>query len=84
MVYNLVWKGVVMNKSTVSKLFAVCLLLIGITGCTASTSGESTWEVYGGFRARQIGETPASVSVQSTVVDKIVDSLTDGEVTEEE
>lgn len=73
-----------MNKCTVSKLFAVCCLLVGTAGCTVTTSGESSWEVYTGIRARQTGETPASVSIESTVVDKIVDSLIDGEVTEEE
>ncbi len=73
-----------MNKSTVGKLFAVCLLLIGTAGCNVTTTGESNWEVYTGFRTRSIGDKPSSVSIKSSVVDKIVDSITDGEVTEEE
>ncbi|KKN91215.1 hypothetical protein LCGC14_0220830 [marine sediment metagenome] len=59
-------------------------MMIGIMGCTITTAGEASWEMYGGFRTRQHSDIPAKVTIQSSVVDKIVDSLTDGEVSEEE
>lgn len=72
-----------MRKSFVTLLIAACLF-IGITGCGISTQGEANWELYGGFRTKQHSEEPAEIIVESSVVDKIVDSLTDGEVTEAE
>lgn len=72
-----------MNKNTVSKLLAACLLFVGTTGCSVTTEGKGEWEVYAGVRTRQIGDKPASVSIKSSVVDKIVNSILDDEVTEE-
>lgn len=73
-----------MRKRFVTSLLAVCLLVGPISGCSFTTTGEANWEVYGGVRTRQLSEEPASVEIKSSVVDKVVDSLTDGEVTEAE
>ncbi len=64
-------------------MLSVCLLF-GTAGCAVTTEGNSSWEVYGGLRMNQDSEKPAKVSVGSTILDRIVDSLTDGEVTEKE
>lgn len=68
-----------MKKNIVTSLFALCLF-VGTTGCAITTTGEANWEVYGGIRTRQLSEGPASVEFQSSVVDKITDSLTDKEI----
>lgn len=72
-----------MNKKYVGLFFSACLL-IGTVGCAAITSGSGSWEIYGGVRTKQDGDKPAKIEIQSSVVDKIVDSLTDGEVTDAE
>lgn len=72
-----------MAKRFVTLLLAICLA-VGTTGCTVTTAGEGSWELYGGFRTRQHGEKPVKITVQSSVIDKIIDPLTDGEVTEAE
>jgi len=73
-----------MRKSFATLLLAVCLMVIPISGCAVGTHGEASWELYAGFRTGQHSEEPAKITVDSSVVDKIVDSLTDGEVTEAE
>ncbi|RLC88977.1 MAG: hypothetical protein DRJ03_00005 [Chloroflexi bacterium] len=72
-----------MTKRLATLLLTVCLA-VGATGCAFTTTGEASWEVYGGIRTRQLSEEPAKVEIESSVVDKIVESLTDGEVTEAE
>lgn len=67
-----------------TKILAILLLTVCLTGCTIKTAGHASWEVYGGVRTRQHGDKPAKISIQSSVVDKIVDALTDGEVAEDE
>lgn len=59
-------------------------LLIGVLGCNISTTGKGGWEIYTGVRVYQEGDKPANVKIESTVVDKVIDSLTDGEVSDEE
>ena len=72
-----------MRKRFATLLLAACLL-VGTTGCTITTTGEGSWEVYGGVRTKQHSEGPAKGEFESSVVDTIVDSLTDGEVSEAE
>ena len=72
-----------MTKRLATLLLTVCLA-VGATGCAVTTAGEASWELYGGFRTRQHSEEPAKITVESSVVDKVVDSLIDGEVTEAE
>lgn len=71
-----------------TKKFAILLLIaclaVGTTGCSTTTTGEGTWEAFCGIRTKQIGKTPAKVELKSSVVDKIVDSLNDGEVSDAE
>lgn len=70
-----------MRKGFVVLILTLCLF---ITGCGFVTSGEGSWEIYGGFRTKQYSTEPANISIQSDVLDKIVDSFTDGEVSEAE
>lgn len=72
-----------MTKRFAILLLAICLAL-GAIGCVVTTAGEGSWELYGGFRTKQYGKEPAKITIKSNVVDKIVDSFTDGEVTEDE
>lgn len=72
-----------MRKSFVTLLLTACLL-VGTTGCTITTTGEASWEIYGGVRTRQHSDTPAKVEIQSSIVNTIVESLADGEVSEAE
>ena len=60
------------------------ILSLGLTGCAVLTEGESSFEIYCGIRAKQHNEQPAKVAVESSVVDKIIDSLTDGKVSDAE
>jgi cytochrome b561 len=73
-----------MYKSFAILLLSVCMIIIPISGCAVSTQGDASWELYAGFRTKQHSEEPAKITVESSVVDKIVDSLTDGEVSEAE
>jgi hypothetical protein len=68
-----------MRKNIVTLLFSA-FLLIGTTGCSVTTSGEGSWEIYGGFRTKQHSPKPANVTIKS----QIVDSLTDGEISDKE
>ena len=72
-----------MRRILATLLLAVCLFG-GTSGCAVTTTGEASWELYGGVRTRQHSEEPAKVEVESSVVDSIVNSFTDGEVTEAE
>jgi len=72
-----------MKKYLITLLLAACLSL-GTAGCVVTTTGEASWEAYIGIRTRQHSEEPSKVEIQSSVVDKIADSLTDGEVSEVE
>ncbi len=64
-------------------LLSVCLI-VGLTGCALKTEGGGSWEIYGGVRIKQHSENPAKISLESSIVDKIVDSFTDGKVTKDE
>lgn len=72
-----------MRKNIVTLLLSV-FLLVGTTGCFIITEGESSWEIYTGMRAKQQGKKTAKVGIKSSVVDKIVNSLMDGEVSNAE
>lgn len=72
-----------MTKKFATLLLTACLA-VGTIGCAVTTAGEASWEMYGGVRTRQHSDEPAKVNIQSSVVDKIVDSLTDGEVSDDE
>lgn len=72
-----------MKKNIVALLLIACLS-VGTMGCAFPTTGEAVWEVYGGVRTRQLSEEPAKVEIQSSVVDKIIDLLTDGKVSDAE
>lgn len=82
LVYKREEKEIVMTKKFATLLLAICLVVW--SGCAVTTTGEASWELYGGFRTRQYSEKPAKAELQSSVIDKIINSLTDGEVTEEE
>lgn len=72
-----------MRKRLMTLLLTVCLLA-NTTGCAIITGNEGSWELYVGVRTKQIGNKPARVEIQSTVVEKIVDSFTDGKVSPDE
>lgn len=72
-----------MRKNFVTLLLAT-FLLFGTTGCAFTTQGDGSWEIYAGIKTKQHSEQPAKVTIESSVVDKIVDSLTDGKVSETE
>lgn len=72
-----------MRKSFVT-LMLVAGLLVGAFGCAVVTKGNSSWEVFCGVRTEQISEETASVSVESEVLERLIDNLTDGEATEAE
>lgn len=72
-----------MRKSFVA-LMLVVGLLVGTSGCAVITKGNASWEVFFGVRHGQVGEEPASVGVESPVLERLIDNLTDGEVTEAE
>lgn len=67
-------------KKLVSMLLTACLV-VGTTGCIVSTTGEASWEVYGGVRTMQHDDGEAAkVEIKSS----IVDSLIDGEISKAE
>lgn len=71
-----------MLKSFVTLLLILCLLLPA--GCSLITGGEAEWELCVGVRTKQISDKPAIVSVESTIVTRIVNSFTDGKVSPDE
>ena len=71
-------------KNSFVALMLVAGLFIGTSGCHVITKGNSSWEVYGGVRTEQISEEPASVGIESPVLERLIDNLTDGEATEAE
>jgi len=54
--------------------------LVSTAGCSVTTKGEANWEVYLGVRTQQVSQEPAKVSLGSSVVDKIVESMSEAEV----
>ncbi len=70
------------NRSVPLILFLY--LLLCFTGCAVTTTGEGTWEICIGIHTKQISEHPARVGIESSVVDKIVESLTDGKISPDE
>lgn len=72
-----------MRNSFVALMLVACLF-VGNTGCAFVTKGDASWEVYGGVRTTQNSDEPASVGIESPVLERLIDNLTDGEVTEAE
>ena len=76
-----------MRNILIRLMFVLCLLF-GATGCSIITQGSGSWEIYAGVRTEVTSDEPASVSVESSVLEesikKIVDSLTDGKVSPDE
>ena len=72
-----------MRKSFVA-LMLVVGLLVGTSGCAVVTKGSGTWEAYCGVRTEKTSEEPASVGIESPVLERMIDNLTDGETTEAE
>jgi len=72
-----------MTKKLVTLLLTVCLT-VWATGCSVTTTGSTSWEMYGGFRTINDGKVPAKIEFKSSVVDKILGTLTDDKVTEAE
>ena len=70
-------------KKSIAVLCFLTHLLLG-SGCVVTTSGEANWEIYAGIRTKQSSPEPASVEIQSSVVDKLMESFSDGEVSEAE
>lgn len=69
-----------MNK----KIFPLAFVVLCLSGCSLTTTGESSREIYIGVRTKQHSETPAKVEYQSTIIDKYMESLTDGKTTKAE
>lgn len=61
-----------MRKSFIALLLTACLL-VETVGCTITTTGEASWEVYGGVRTRQHSDQPAKVEIQSSIIDSLMD-----------
>ena len=72
-----------MRNSFVALMLVVCLF-VGNTGCALVTKGDASWEVYCGVRTTQNSDEPASVGIESDVLERLIDNLTDGEATEAE
>lgn len=72
----------VKKNAFVMLLFVICLF----TGCSIPTTGKANWEASFtiGIKTEQLSEEPARVGIESTVVDKFVDSLTDSKVSNDE
>jgi len=63
-------------------LLLTACLFVGTTGCALTTTGEGSWEIYFGVRSKQHSAQPVKVELQSDIVDKITDFLTDYEISE--
>lgn len=72
-----------MRKKLITLLLAVCLFA-STAGCALTTTGEGSWEIYGGVRTTQTSDQPAEVKIRSNIINKIVESFADGEITEAE
>jgi len=52
--------------SVLGQLLTALLLLLGVAGCTITstsrTSGAAKWEVYAGVRSEQVSEEPSEAS----------------------
>lgn len=84
MVYNLLEEmEIVMLKSFVT-LMLVVGLLVGTSGCAVFTEGSGNWEAYCGVRTEQTSDESVSVGIESPVIERLIDNLTDGEATEAE
>jgi len=70
------------KNRTVLMLFLI--FLFGTIGCSIIPQGNGGLEIYAGIRTTQIGLVPPKLTIESTVVDKLVDLLLDGKVTEAE
>ena len=71
-----------------TKKFTALLLVIylsfGTIGCSVTTTGKSSWEAFVGVRAEQHSEEPATVKVESTFLDKLMDMFSWGNDSEKE
>lgn len=65
-------------------LLLTTFLLFGSTNCALITDGEGSWEACFVIRTKRVGDKPAKVEIKSSIVDKIVNSLIDGEISEQE
>ena len=74
---------IIMRKKLITLLLAVCLFA-STAGCAFTTTGEAGWEVYFGIKTKQYSEQPGKVQIESSAVDRIIESLTDGKVSNEE
>lgn len=72
-----------MRKSFVALMLVACLF-VGNTGCALVTKGDASWEAYCGVRTTQNSDEAASIGVESPVLERMIDNLTDGETTEAE
>lgn len=64
-------------------LLVVCLTF-GAIGCSVTTTGKSSWEAFVGVRTEQHSEEPATVKVESTFLDKLIDMFSWGDDSEKE
>lgn len=72
-----------MIRKIVTLLFAT-FLLFEVAGCQIITEGDGSWEACFSIRTKQNSEQPAKVELKSSVIDKVVDSLTDDKVSDAE
>lgn len=63
------------------KILPLAVAIFFLSGCSITTIGESSREIYIGIRTKQHSEQPAKTEIQSSVVDKFIDSLQDGKTT---
>ncbi|KKN99027.1 hypothetical protein LCGC14_0142720 [marine sediment metagenome] len=59
----------------ITRLLLVAGFLFCVTGCSIVTNGEASWEVFMGARHKQIGEKPASVGIQSKVIEDVISAM---------
>ncbi len=72
-----------MRKTLTTLVLALCLFTTA-PGCALVTKGDAQWEAYCGIRTKQTSEEAGSVGIESAVLEKLIESLTDGEVTDAE
>lgn len=72
-----------MTRKLATLLLVVCVT-VWATGCAVSTTGSASWELYCGFRTIQNSEEPSKAEFDFSIFDKMIDSIIDGEVYEDE
>jgi len=43
---------------------SIIVTIVFVAGCSITTTGEGSWEIYGGIRTKQISETPTNVEIK--------------------